>query len=92
MQNYFEHCVEGSVGNKELPQLPQVRGGMSRQQQQVRMHATERQCCYFHLCFVALSSRTADQSVSARETGQRFWFSMIILAHKYFELAKGLRA
>ena len=31
------------VGNKELPQLPQARGGMSGQGQQERMHATERQ-------------------------------------------------
>ena len=28
-----------NVGNKKLPQLPRVRGGMSGQQQQKRMHA-----------------------------------------------------
>ena len=32
-----------TVGNKVLPQLPQVRGRMSGQKQQERMHATERQ-------------------------------------------------
>ena len=32
-----------TVGNKKLPQLPRVRGGMSGQEQQERMHATDRQ-------------------------------------------------
>ena len=31
------------VGNKKLLQLPRARGGMSGQEQQERMHATERQ-------------------------------------------------
>ena len=35
--------VDMAVGNKELvPHLPQVRGGMSGQEQQERMHVTER--------------------------------------------------
>ena len=32
-----------SVGNDILPHLPQVRGGTSEQEQQERMHVTERQ-------------------------------------------------
>ena len=32
-----------TVGNKKLPQLPRARGGMSGQEQQERMHVTERQ-------------------------------------------------
>ena len=32
-----------NVGNKTLPHLPRARGGMSGQEQQERMHVTERQ-------------------------------------------------
>ena len=35
--------ASSAVGDEELPQLPQARGGMSEQEQQERMHATERQ-------------------------------------------------
>ena len=36
------NCRQECVGNDELPQPPQVCGGMSGRQQQERMHATKR--------------------------------------------------
>ena len=42
-KNHEEFCAAMPCWKQQLPQLPQVRGGMSGQQQQERMHVTERQ-------------------------------------------------